>query len=134
MTCADALLNREQRRMLRFGSFGVDTPKCRILFRFTGTDGGVQLFSRTSTTRSSQMPPRPLWAFLWSLSGIEIVPYYLVSDLFLACRTLIIDALILGMAVDALDSRRPTGLVRHNCSSAYVLDHLGVRTIHSYVH
>ena len=72
------------------------------------------------------MPPRPLWAFLCTWSGIETVPYCLDSDLFAACLTLILDALVLGMAVDALDSRGLSGLVRHNCSSAYFLDHLGV--------
>ena len=44
--------------MLRFGSFDVDTRKCLILLAFVGTDGGVQLFSRTSTTRSSRRPKR----------------------------------------------------------------------------
>ena len=69
-TCANAPSNREQRGMLRFGSFDIDTSKCRILFGFIGAGGGVQLFSRTSATRSSELFSRPLWAFLCSWSGI----------------------------------------------------------------
>ena len=118
MTCANAPLNREQRRMLRFGSFDVDTPKCRILFGFTGTDGGVQLFSKTSTTRSLKMLPRPLWAVLCSSRGMETVLYCVDSDLFVARLILILDVLVLEMAVDSLGSCGPSGLVRHNCSSA----------------
>ena len=95
MTCANAPLNRDQRRMLRFSSFDVDTPKCRILFGFVGTDFGVQLFSRTSTSRSSKMPCRPSWAVLCSLSGIETVPYCLDSDVFVACLISIPDFLFL---------------------------------------
>ena len=68
---------------------------------------------------------RPLWAYLCFMSGIETVPCYLDFDLVSACSTLIPDALI-GMAVDVLDSRGPSSLVRHNCSNAYFLDHLGV--------
>ena len=59
MTCANAPSNREQRRMLRFGSFDSDTSKRRILFGFIGAGGGVQLFSRTSATRSSELFSRP---------------------------------------------------------------------------
>ena len=66
MTCANAPWNREQRRMLRFRSFDVDAPKHPILFGFVGTDGGVQLFLRTSITRSSKMLSRPSWAVLCS--------------------------------------------------------------------
>ena len=116
--CANAPSNREQRRMLRFGSFDVDTPKCRILFGFTGTDGGVQLFSRTSTTRSPMMLPRPLWAVRCSWCGIETVPYCLDSDLFVVCLILIPDVPLLKMVVGSLDSRGPSGLVHHSCSSA----------------
>ena len=70
MTCANAPSNRDQRRMLSCGAFGVDTPKCRILFGFVGTDGGVHLISRTITTRSWKMLFRPSWAVLGSWSGI----------------------------------------------------------------
>ena len=112
--------------MLRFGSLDVDTSKCRILFGFVGTDGGVQLFSRSSTTRSLKMLPRPLWAVPCSWSRIEAVPYCLDSNLFLASLILILDVLFLEMAVDSLDSREPSGLVPDNCSSAYFLEHLGV--------
>ena len=85
------------------------------------------------------MSSRPLWAFLCFWSGIETVPCYLDFDLVSACSTLISDALVLGMAVYALDSRGPSGLVRHNCSNTYFLDHLGVnhlgvRTVHYDVH
>ena len=59
-TCANAPSNREQRRMLRFGSFDIDTSKCRILLGFMGAVGGVQLFLRTSATRSSVLFSRPL--------------------------------------------------------------------------
>ena len=59
-TCANAPSNREQRRMLRFSSFDSDTSKRRILFGFIGASGGVQLFSRTSATRSSELFSRPL--------------------------------------------------------------------------
>ena len=59
-TCANAPSNREQRRMLRFGSFNIDTSKCRIRSGFIGPGGGVQLFSRTSATRSSELFSRPL--------------------------------------------------------------------------
>ena len=69
---------------------------------------------------------RPSWAFLCFWSGIETVPCYLDFDLVSACSTLIPDALVLGMAVDSLDSHGPSGLVHHNCSNAYFLDHLGV--------
>ena len=72
--CANAPSNREQSRMLRFGSFDFDTPMCRIPFGFVGTDGGVQLFSRTSTARSSKMLFRQSWAVLCSWSVIQIVP------------------------------------------------------------
>ena len=138
-TWANAPSNREQRRMLRFGSLDVDTPKCRILFGLIGTDGGVQLLSRTSTTRSLQMSPRLLWASLCFWTGIETVPYCLDSDLFAACSTLTLDALVLEMAVDALESRGWSALVRHNFSSAYFLHHLGVhhlgvRTVQYDVH
>ena len=112
-TCQNAPSNREQRRMLRFGSFDIDTPKCRILFGFVGTDGGVQLFLRTSTTRSSRMLYSPWWAVLCSWSGIETVPYWLDSDLFEACLISIPDVLFLGMAVSSSSSRGPSGLV-HN--------------------
>ena len=118
MTCANAPPNAEQRRMLRFRSFDVDTPKCRILFGFVGTDGGVQLFSRTSTTRSSKMLFRPLWAVLCSWSGILIVSYCLDSHLFEVCLILVLDVLFLEMAVGSLKSRGPSGLVRHSRSSA----------------
>ena len=64
--CANAPSNCEQSRMFRFGSFNVDTPKCQILFGFVNTDGGVQLFSRTSATRSSKVLFRPTWAVLCS--------------------------------------------------------------------
>ena len=116
--CANAPSNREQRRMLRFGSFDVDTPKCRVLFGFAGTDGGVQLFSRTSTTRSSKMLPRPSWAVLCSWSGIETIPYCPDSDLFVACLFSIPDVLFLEMAVGSSNSRGPSDLVHHSCSSA----------------
>ena len=81
------------------------------------------------------MSSRPLWAFLCFWSGIETVPCYLDFDLVSACSTLIPDARGLGLAVDASDSRGPSGLVRHDCSNAYFLDHLGVhhlgvRTVH----
>ena len=59
-TCANAPSNREQRRMLRFSSLDSDTSKRRILFGFIGAGGGVQLFSRTSATRSSELFSRPL--------------------------------------------------------------------------
>ena len=117
-TCANAPSNREQRRMLRFSSFDVDTPKCRILFGIAGTDGGVQLFSRTSTNRSSKMLPRPSWAVPCSWSGIETVPYCLDSDLFSACLISNLDVLLLEMAVCSSNSCGPSDLVRHSCSSA----------------
>ena len=59
-TCANAPSNREQIRMLRFGSFDSDTSKCRILFEFMGAGGGVQLFWRMSATRSAELFSRPL--------------------------------------------------------------------------
>ena len=69
----------------RFGSFNVDTAKCRILFGFVGTDGGPKLFPRMSTTTSWKMLCRLLWAVLCSWSGIKTVPYCLDADLFVAC-------------------------------------------------
>ena len=60
MTCAIAPSNREQRRMRMLCSFDVDTSKCRIPFGFIGAGGGVQLFLRTSASRSSEMFSRPL--------------------------------------------------------------------------
>ena len=95
--------------MLSLGSFDVDTPKCRILLRFIGADGGVQLFSRTSTTRPLQMSSRPFLAFLCFWSGIKTVPYCLGSDLFAACSTLIPDALVFGVAVHGLDTQDVLG-------------------------
>ena len=100
------------------GSFDVDTPKCRNLFRFVRTDGKVHLFPRMSTTRSSKMLFRPSWAVVCSWNGIEIVPYCLDSVLFQACLMSIPDVLLLEMAVGSSNSRGPSGLVRHSCSSA----------------
>ena len=97
--------------MFRFGSLNVDTPKCRILFGFVDTDGGVQLFSRTSATESSKMLFRPTWAVLRSWSVIEIVPYCLDLDLFEACLILTLDVLFLEMVVNSSDSRGPSALV-----------------------
>ena len=79
--------------MLTFSSFDVDTHDCQILFGFVGTDGAVQLFSKTSTTRSWKMLFRPSWAVLCSWSGIETVPYCLGSGLSEACLILILDIL-----------------------------------------
>ena len=104
--------------MFRFDSLDIDTPKCRIVFRFVGTDGAVQLFSMTSNTRSWEMLFRPSWADLCSLSVIKIVPYFPDSELFGACLILTLDNLFLEMAVGSSDSRGPSGLVRHSCSSA----------------
>ena len=58
------------------------------------------------------------WAALCSWSGIEIVPYCLHSYLFRACLILTLDVLFLEMAVGSLNSRGPSGLVRHSCGSA----------------
>ena len=71
--------------------------------------------------------------------GMETVPCHLDFDLVSACSTFIPDALVLGMAVDSLDSHGPSGLVHHNCSNAYFLNHfgvqhLGVRTVHYDIH
>ena len=125
MTCANAPSNPEQSCMLRFGSSDVDSPKCQILFGFVDTDGGVQLFSRTSATRSSKMLFRPTWAVLCSWSVIEIVPYCLDSDLFAACLILTLDVLVLEMVVDSSDNRGPSALARHSCSNAEFLNYLG---------
>ena len=103
--------------MLRLCSFDVDTPKCQNLFRFVGTHGGVQLFSRTSATRSSKMLFRPTWAVLCSCSVIEIVPYCLDSDLFGACLFSTLDILFLRMAVGSFDSCGPSAFVRRSCSN-----------------
>ena len=68
---------------------------------------------------------RPSWAVLCSWCGIEIVPYCLDSDLLMACLILTLDVLFLEMAVGSFNSREPSGLVRHSCSSALFLNHLG---------
>ena len=114
-----------------FGSFDVDTPKCRILFGFVDTDGGVQLFWRTSATRSSKMLFSPTWGILCSWSVIEIILYSLNLDRFEACLILTLDALFLEMLVDSSDSRGPSALARHSCSNAESLDYLVGSTDHS---
>ena len=124
-TCANAPSNREQSRMFRFGSFGVDTPKCRILFWFVCTDCGVQLVSRTSAMRSSKMLSRPTWAVLCSWSVMEIVPYCLYSDIFEACLILTLDVPFLEMVVNSSDSRGPSVHARHSCSNTEFLDYPG---------
>ena len=110
-TGANAPLNHDQRRMLRFGSFDPDGRKCRIRFAFVGTDVGVQVFSRTPTTRSSKMIFRPSWDVLCSWSRIETVPYCLQTDLFEAFLISILDFVFLGMAVGSSNSHGPSGLV-----------------------
>ena len=120
--------------MFRFSSFDVDAPTCRIFFGFVDTDGGVQLFSRTSATKSSKMLFNPTWAVLCSWSVLKIVLYYLDLDLFEACLILILDVLSLPMVVDYSDTRGPNALARHSCSNAGFLHYPDDSTDHSDVH
>ena len=61
---------------------------------------------------------RPSWAVLCYWSEIETVPYCLDSDLFVVCLISILDVLFLGKAIGSSDSRDPSGLLHHSCSSA----------------
>ena len=108
--------------MFGFGSLDVDTLKCRSFFGFVGTDGGVQLFSRTSATRSSKVLLRPLRVVTYSWSVIEIALYCLGCDLFEACLTWILEPLFLGMVVDSSRNRGLSVLARHRCSNVTFLD------------
>ena len=122
---ANAPSNREQSRMFRFSSLDIDTPTCSILFGFVNTDGGVQLFWRTSATRSSNKLFRPTWAVLCSWGVIEIVPYCLNPDLFAVCLILTLDVLFPEMVVRSSNSRGQCVLACHSCNNARFLDNLG---------
>ena len=133
-TCANAPSNREQTRMLTFGSFHDDTPKCRILSGFVDAEGKVQLFSTTSASRSLNMLFRPTWAVLCSWRVTDIVTCCLDLYLFEACLILTVHVLFLWMVVDSYDNCAPSVLARHSCSNAGLLGYPDDPTDYSDVH